>query len=312
MKIPLQIKRAVTPTPLTRKYHTTKAVVRRNGPTIMTYSGSAGAVVSAVLACRATLRANPKLQQLKAELADLNDVRARLERGEAPSYSIAEYRSDLRSVALRNGSSIAKEYAPAAALMTVSLSAIIGSHHIMLGRNAAMTATAVGLSASLNEYRKRVAEELGQEKEGEIFHNLKTVEQFDPETGKKMAIVIKDGELSPYARFFDELSTRWQDDPDLNRLTVDIQMRMANRKLGLQGHLFLNEVYDMLGLPRTVAGNTVGWLHSSNPACTGDGFVDFRQYSGRNEDFNRGYGAGALLDFNVDGPILHLIGAREI
>ena len=87
------------------------------------------------------------------------------------------------------------------------------------------------------------------------------------------------------------------------------QQDWANDKLKAQGHLFLNEVYDMIGIPRTAAGNVVGWIYDEE-CPIGDNFVDFGIYDincERNRAFVNGYERSILLDFNVDGPILDLI-----
>ena len=75
---------------------------------------------------------------------------------------------------------------------------------------------------------------------------------------------------------------------------------MANFKLKKQGYPFLNEVYDMLGLPRTRAGQCVGWVRDEDHR----GYVDFGIFDRVNADFINGKNTIALLDFNVDGDIL--------
>lgn len=83
----------------------------------------------------------------------------------------------------------------------------------------------------------------------------------------------------------------------------------ANDKLKADGYLFLNDVYDMLGIPRSKAGQIVGWVYDpKNPI--GDNYVDFGIYDinrEKNRDFVNGYERTILLDFNVDGNILDLI-----
>ena len=73
--------------------------------------------------------------------------------------------------------------------------------------------------------------------------------------------------------------------------------------------MFLNDVYDALGIPRSKAGQVVGWIYDEkNP--NGDNFVDFGIYDLYKEgsrDFVNGYERTIWLDFNVDGPILDLI-----
>ena len=83
------------------------------------------------------------------------------------------------------------------------------------------------------------------------------------------------------------------------------QMNHANELLKCRGHVFLNEVYDMIGIPRTKAGQIVGWIYDEkNPV--GDNFIDFGIFDETKQksiDFVNGYERTILLDFNVDGVI---------
>lgn len=114
-------------------------------------------------------------------------------------------------------------------------------------------------------------------------------------------------EYSPYARFFDEECVMWSKDPELNKYYLLNQQNYANEKLRHQKYLFLNDVYDMLGMPRTKAGQVVGWVYKEdNPI--GDNYIDFDIYNSHNRDFINGVaGSAILLDFNVDGCILDYI-----
>ena len=113
-------------------------------------------------------------------------------------------------------------------------------------------------------------------------------------------------EFSPYARFFNESCPGWLNDSECNLMFLKSQQQYANELLRSRGHLFLNEVYDLLGLPRTKAGQVVGWIYDPvNPV--GDNYIDFDVYTDRNEEFINGYAKSALLDFNVDGNILDKI-----
>ncbi|MCA1800666.1 MAG: DUF6353 family protein, partial [Actinobacteria bacterium] len=111
---------------------------------------------------------------------------------------------------------------------------------------------------------------------------------------------------SIYARYFDEGSTVWSRERDYNRLRIRAIQNYANDMLKARGHLFLNEVYDELGLPRSRAGAVVGWVMSKS----GDNFVDFGIYNQENERaraFVNGQEQSILLDFNVDGVIYDLL-----
>ena len=110
-------------------------------------------------------------------------------------------------------------------------------------------------------------------------------------------------EYSGYARAFDELCFAWSKNRFENLTFLKCQEEYATTKLKAKGHLFLNEVYDMLGLARSKEGQVVGWIYDKdNPV--GDNYVDF----GLEELYDRGVFDDdstdlILLDFNVDGMI---------
>jgi hypothetical protein len=170
---------------------------------------------------------------------------------------------------------------------------------------------------SFKEYRSRVAERFGEEVEKEIRYNIKAMEvetTVANEDGSETTITEQVKAMDPnlysdYARFFDEASPCWQNDPEYNLMFLKSQQQYANDLLKAKGRLFLNEVYDMLGIDRTKAGQVVGWVYNpENP--TGDNFVDFGIYDMSKERvraFVNGYETNILLDFNVDGNIWDLM-----
>ena len=133
--------------------------------------------------------------------------------------------------------------------------------------------------------------------------------KFEDEELKKMnrthseTVDTEDIHVSPYAAWFNETCTAWTKDPEMNKFFLLRQQDYANEQLRHRGYLFLNEVCDMLGIPRTKAGQVVGWIFDpDNPV--GDNYVDFGLWDTRNEDFINGYESSVLLDFNPDGNIL--------
>lgn len=115
------------------------------------------------------------------------------------------------------------------------------------------------------------------------------------------------GMPSEYARLFDDSCQGWSKDPEYNLSFLRTQERWANEVLRNKGYLFLNDVYDMLGIKRTKIGQIVGWIYDEkNPI--GDNYIDFGIDEEDNTeiadmDDNR----CILLDFNVDGNILDRI-----
>ena len=170
---------------------------------------------------------------------------------------------------------------------------------------------------SFKEYRQRVVDKFGEEVEKEIRYNIKAEEvtstvvaEDGSETTITETVKTMDPNLySDYARFFDEASPCWQNDPEYNLMFLKSQQQYANDLLRAKGRLFLNEVYDMLGIDRSKAGQVVGWVYNpENP--TGDNFVDFGIYDMSKERvraFVNGYETNILLDFNVDGNIWDLM-----
>ena len=168
-----------------------------------------------------------------------------------------------------------------------------------------------------NTYDGTLADRFGEEVEKEIRYNIKAEEVVTSvdENGNAVTETVKvmDGTDDPnsysdYARFFDESCAAWQNDAEYNLTFLKAQQQYANDLLKARGRLFLNEVYRMLGIDETKAGQVVGWVYNpDNP--TGDNFVDFGIYNMQRERvraFVNGYEPNILLDFNVDGVIWDL------
>lgn len=110
-------------------------------------------------------------------------------------------------------------------------------------------------------------------------------------------------DFSQYAKVFDDGCVGWTKEPEYNLTFLKNIQDYCNGLLKTKGHLFLNEVYDKLCIPRTKAGAVVGWIYNEKSPI-GDNFVDFGIKNERNNDFVNGYTSDCILDFNVDGNIL--------
>ena len=113
-------------------------------------------------------------------------------------------------------------------------------------------------------------------------------------------------DFSQYAKVFDDGCVGWTKEPEYNLMFLKGIQNYCNDLLKTKGHLFLNEAYDKLGIPRTKAGAVVGWIYDEKSPI-GDNFVDFGIRNERNNDFVNGYTSDCILDFNVDGNILDYI-----
>lgn len=127
--------------------------------------------------------------------------------------------------------------------------------------------------------------------------NEVNVTKEEIEDGKE----VRDSDYSVYARWFDAESPAWTKNPGYNLMFIKEQQRYANDMLKVKGHLFLNEVYEMLGMPQTASGQVVGWIYDENDP------VDFGLMNERNRNFVNGSDRRVILDFNVHGNILDRI-----
>jgi|SRR5580765_522692 Family of unknown function (DUF6353) len=279
------------PVSLTRGFGRQILVLKKESPNIFFVAGVIGSITSTVLACRATLNLSVTLDKINK---DLSEVKQTKEIGVENTYTDMNYKQDLAYVYVKGGLQIAKLYGPAVIVGAASITALTGSHVQMQRRNAALMAAYAAVQRAYEDYRGRVREELGDEKELEIYHSAE-VEVVD----KKKIASADPNTWSPYARFFDEYNKNWVKDPELNRLFVQCNQNYANQLLRARGHVLLNDVYDMLGMERTKAGMVVGWVIGK----TGDNFIDFGLYEARNSRFVNGVERSILLDFNVDGVI---------
>lgn len=287
--------------------------LKKHSPEILMVTGTIGVVTSAVMACKATLKVNDILEETKQDVDKINGV---LENEEyADKYSEEDSKRDLLIVYAQTGIKLAKLYAPSVILGTLSLGAMITSNNILRKRNVALAAAYTVLDKGFKDYRSNVIERFGEKIDKELKYNIKaktfetvTVDENGKEKKTKEEVDICD-EISDFARFFDEGSRYFTKDPEYNLMFLKNQERYANDKLKAKGYLFLNDVYRMLDIPETKAGQIVGWIYDEK-CPNGDNYVDFGIYNTNREksrDFVNGYEKVILLDFNVDGNILEHI-----
>ena len=298
-----------------RMYNNTKNGVQKHSPEILAGVGVVGVVASTVMACKATMKLNDILEESKETRDKIKEVENNPKYED--KYSPEDAKKDLTINYVQTGMKVAKLYAPAVLLGGASLGCLLASNDILRKRNAALSAAYMTVDKSFKEYRNRVTERFGEEVEKEIRYGIKAeqiettvVDEDGNETTVTETIKTMDPNLySDYARFFDAASPYWQNDPEYNLMFLKAQQQYANDLLRAKGRLFLNDVYDMLGIEKTKAGQVVGWVYDrENP--NGDNFVDFGIYDMSKERvraFVNGYETNILLDFNVDGNIWDLM-----
>ena len=298
----------------TRLLSSTQYQVKKHSPEILMVAGIAGTIVGTVLACKATTKVSEIIEEKNK---NVEDVHTCLE--EKPNeYTEEDSKKDLTIIYAQTGVKLFKLYAPAIGVMTLSFASIIAGHKVLKKRNIAIAAAYAAIDKGFKQYRKNVIAEFGEGVDQQMRFGLKAKEikkkDKDGKTVKETEYYIDPdanplNNISEYARFFDAASENFAKDPEYNMMFLRRQQDYANEMLKSRGHLFLNEVYDLLDIPRSKAGQVVGWVYDKNGNTKGDNYVDFGLY--RNDQATRRFVNGLeyniLLDFNVDGVIYDII-----
>lgn len=304
-------------TTLTRTFNRTGLKVKKHSPEILMVTGTVGVVASGIMACKATLKLNEILDDTKDTIDKIHEVSEDPDMKE--KYSEEDSKKDLAIVYTQTAWKLIKLYGPSVGLGVASIGCMIGSNRILNKRNVALAAAYKAVDTSFKEYRGRVVERFGKELDRELRYNIKaqeieevSMDENGNEVVKKTTVDVMENDpnrYSQYAIVFDDGNDGWDPDPERTKFFLIQQQNWANERLKLQGHLFLNEVYDMLGVKRTKAGAQVGWVYDEKNQ-NGDNYVDFGIfdiYSPKARDFVNGLEKVIVLDFNVDGCILDLI-----
>jgi len=232
-------------------------------------------------------------------------------------YTKEDGQKDLIIVYAQTGVELVKLYAPSVILGALSITAILTSNNIMRKRNMALVAAYATIDKGFKEYRQRVVDRFGSDVDRQLKYNMVSKEfeeTITNEKGKEKVVKTKveltelDG-YSDFARFFDDASKCWDQNHEYNLMFLKAQQQYATDRLRGRGHIFLNDVYELLGIPKTREGQTVGWFYDRNDP-TKDNFVDFgltETFRATVQDFVEGYEKVILLDFNVDGTIMDMV-----
>lgn len=280
--------------------------LEKHTPEILVAIGVGGGITATVLACKATLAAQDILSDSKDKVDEINSLDAKDE----------DRQEALKKVYIHTGLELARVYGPSIAIGTASVVSIFASHKMMRNRVATLVTAYGTLDSAFKEYRKRVAENFGEDKELETYHDVKFVEETTGE-GEIVSLAKRNDDIekvdgySIYARCFDEYNPNWKDNADYNLDFLRGVQQYLNAQLEYRGFLFLNEAYRELGFEETPAGQLVGWIYDPNRTDVGDNRVSFGLYNPEHGatlgDFINGYNKSVFLDFNVDGVIVDRI-----
>jgi hypothetical protein len=203
--------------------------VTDNSPGILTGLAVAGTVTTAVFAGRAAYSS-----ALKIHFEDERRV------GDGEGYMDSRQKVEL----------VWKEFVPTLIAGSASITCIIAANHIGTRRTAAIAA-AFKISEQLGEeYRDRVVNTLGKQKEEKMRSEL--AGERIARTGGAETIIISGSE----AMFYDEMSGRFfkGEMENVRKAVNDINYKVNNYYSAS-----LSDFYELIGLSRTPFSDSVGW-----------------------------------------------------
>lgn len=284
-----------------RGFHTGVFLGKKYAPEILTGVGVTGVVVGTVMVAKASLKLEPVVDKMTAATAAVKEFKAAGEFETERDYHLA-----LLSVYTRGVVDLTKLYGPSVGVVVFSIASILAAHGIMRRRNVALVAAYKVVESAFGNYRERVVEELGAEKDYEFYHGVTTEKvkskDADGKTVTEEVKVVDPNKLSGYAVWFDEGNPNYEKNAEYNRQFLQGQQKYFNDRLHAYGYVFLNDVREALGFEKTTAGSIVGWVVSKE----GDNNVDFGIFNENNaaaRRFINGEERSIILDFNVDGVI---------
>ena len=267
--------------------------VRRHLPIICLWVGAASEVGAVVATGVQTSKLEPVLDAHKERMDILKNQE--LDEKAKRVQTAKEY--------AKTTGQMAKLYALPAALEGLSMACRFGGNHCLNKRYTTAVGAYMGVSEAFKAYRDRVVKKEGKDADAEYLGGTtetRTVTNEQGETEEKKVVLMNDN-LSIYARMFDAGNENWSRNAEMNLAFLRSQQITANNMLHNRGFLFLNEVYDLLGIPRSEVGQYVGWVEGM-----GDDFVDFGIYNAQNKNATDCFEPAFWLDFNVDGDIMYI------
>lgn len=311
---------------ITRTIFRTGLILSKHYPTIAITAGIGGGILASVLACKATLKVEKVLNDHKDMMSIIDQTWEKVKEGDIPldDYSEEEDKKKAQLITTVNtAKNLVTLYGPSLIVGGISVALLINGHKVLTGRNVALMSAFKLADEAFKRYRSRVVDEYGEKIDYAFKNNLKVVNVNEKEinekgeeveTTKEILVAEKPNEYSQYARFFDESCDQFKKNPEYNLMFLRNQQNYFNDLLRIRGNVFLNEVYDALGIPRTQAGAIVGWVSKPKNKNSNnnirDNYIDFGIFNSHKSgarDFVNGYEPVILLDFNVDGAIYNLI-----
>lgn len=250
-----------------------KAYTTKNAPEIFLGISIVTGISAAVAAFFEAPKLAQTLQACKVTTAQIDEALAHPETAiteDGTPYDEKDAINDRKLVKSVKTKAIIQTVVPVAALEIVSVVSALASYGVLKGRETAAIATATAIGESFDAYRKRVAAEVGDEKEKDIFEGKKKIVTKNAETGEETITYETPSNVpvGTYDFLFDECNSIFHTKDAFNNIMfARKQEDRLNAVLKANGYLFLKDVYDAFGKTcdnKIAAIN--GWIY--NPKDT--------------------------------------------
>lgn len=214
-----------------------KVFVKRNGSTILTCIGGAGVVATSVMAVKATPKALLMLHNAREEKGDDLTMMERIKTA-APAYI------------------------PAVLIGASTIACIFGANTLNKRQQASLMSAYALLDNSYKEYKSKLIDLYGDEADlrirEEIAKDKYAGDEKTPDNDNML--------------FYDEFSGRYFETTTAKVLKAEYEL---NKKLSIHGGAYLNEFYELVGLPTTDYGDHLGWSAAGMYEMYWEQWLDF-------------------------------------
>lgn len=213
-----------------------KLLWKRHGSTILSVAGGVGVVLTTVTAVKATPKALESLEEAKKEK---NEELTTIEK-----IKIA-----------------GPKYIPTILIGTGTIACIFGANITNKRHQAALVSAYTLVDSSFKEYKQKLKELYGEETHNKVVDAI-AVEKVDRDWsvggsyfGQSCDLANEEACGDPVL-FYEEISGRYFESTIEQVINAFYHI---NRNYTLRGYVYLNELYDFLGLEQNDYGSVMGW-----------------------------------------------------
>ena len=141
----------------------------KNAPVLCLGAGLVTIAGGVVLACRATRKADMIIGEAHNFISDA-ESKIGMPCSDGTTYSEEDYAEDVKNEKIKRNVKVAKAYILSVCVIAAGMGLVCFGHGILAHRYATTVTALNGFLASTTAYRERVREEVGAEKESELYY----------------------------------------------------------------------------------------------------------------------------------------------